>query len=123
MKTKNVLITAALGLTFGCSQDPISSCVAAGSMVLTETGWKAIETLNIGDSVISVCEASGRREASPILAIQKATREVGSVSINGQTLLMTSDHPVYDPDEKKYAPAGDWFSGKRTALALLIDET
>ncbi len=118
MKKTNLLIAASIGFTLGCQ----TSCVAAGSMVLTETGWRPIESLVVGDEIISVCEKSGRQESSQILVIRKATREVGSVSIEGKTLLMTSDHPVYDPIENIYAPAGDWFSGKRSTLALYADE-
>ncbi len=99
----------------------MSSCVAAGSNVLAESGLVLIEDLRIGDLIYSVNEESGARELSAIVAIKKSTREVGSVALMGHTLCMTSDHPVYDPETKTYAPAGDWFIGKRTQLALIAD--
>ncbi len=116
---KKPLLLAALGFSLtGCFT---SSCVARGSRVLTPDGWRPIEDLAIGDLVYSVDEDTGERIATPVVAIKSSMREVGCVDVAGISLRMTSDHPVYCPVDQVYAPAGDWFLGKRTELAITSD--
>jgi hypothetical protein len=38
------------------------------------------------------------------------------------SLRCTTDHPLYDPVAKAWAPAGDWALGQRSALLLVADE-
>lgn len=113
------LLLAAFGLSLaGCFH---TSCVARGSRVLTPDGWRPIEDLAIDDLVYCVDEDTGERIATPVVAIKSSMREVGCVEVAGISLRMTSDHPVYCPVDEVYAPAGDWFLGKRTELAITSD--
>lgn len=114
-------IVAAIGLSASACSQTTDSCVARGSRVKTPDGWKPIEEINVGDLVISVNEETGETESSPVVAIRSAVREVGSVSVAAGSLRLTSNHPVYDPTTGEYAPAGDWFLGQRTTLAVLAD--
>ena len=114
MNVKRVLMAATIGLS-GCWT---TSCVARGTVVSTPDGLRPVESIEIGDLVYSVDEVTGEWVATAVTFIQSAVREVGSLTVKNTTLRMTSDHPVYDPVARRYAPAGDWFLGERTALYL-----
>lgn len=119
---KKTLAAAALGLALcGCNTNT-TSCVARGTRVLTPTGWVPIEDLSVGDEVFAIDESRGARVATKVVAMKSAMREVGCVELAGVRLSMTSDHPVYCPRDEVYAPAGDWFLGRRTCLAMLADD-
>ena len=107
-------------LTTGCV-DQATSCVAEGTRVLTPEGPRPIESLKVGDLIYSVDEETGEKHSSAIIKIQSATREVGRLHFKGTSLTLTSDHPVYDPTERRYAPAGDWLLGHRARLMLVGD--
>lgn len=109
---KKWILAGAL-LTTGC---PVSSCVARGTSVRTPSGAKRIEDLAVGDELFAVDETTLELVATTVVAIRSAMREVGLIAVAERELRLTSDHPVYCPTEKTYAPAGDWFLGKRTAL-------
>lgn len=117
---KKLIILAAAAVSFGC-QDSGFNCVAKGTRVLTPKGWRRIEDLVVGDIVYAVSEATGERVETPVTAIRSATREVGSIQFSDASLRLTTDHPVYCPVEGVYAPAGDWFLGKRDTVAVLSD--
>ena len=112
---KNVITSLALGV--GLDQI-FTSCIAKGSWILTPKGLKKIEDLKEGDLITSINESTGEVDHSPLLKIRSAQREVGQLILGEQSLALTSDHPVYDPLTQEYAPAGDWFLGKRTSLAI-----
>lgn len=106
---KRVLIVASM-LAAGCI------CVGRGSRVLTPRGPRPIEDLEVGDEVYACKEDSGELVVTTVTAIRSGTREVGLLRFGSDELRLTSDHPVYCPEEDLYAPAGDWFLGKRSAL-------
>jgi hypothetical protein len=117
---KKYVFAAAIGLSLaGCSR---TSCVASGTRVRTPDGWRPIEALDVGDAVLAFDEVTGEQFVTKVTAVTSAMREVGSVSLGGIELRMTPDHPVYCPRQRVYAPAGDWFLGHRTTLAILGDD-
>ncbi len=69
------------------------SCFAAGTSVLSRTGPRAIETLRVGDQVLSRDPASGSVEFRPILAVfhNKPTRTM-RVEVGAETILATPIH-------------------------------
>ena len=59
---------------------------------------------------------SHRFEISSISRIRTAQRECGMLSAAETTLIVTPDHPLYDPNARAFHPAGDWLLGVRSAL-------
>ena len=112
------LLSSALGLSLGAC----TSCVARGARVRTPNGRRRIEDLAVGDWVLSLDPETGELVPGPITAIRSARREVMLLSAAGHDLRVTTDHPLYCPDEKRYAPAGDWALGQRTALLCLVED-
>lgn len=102
-------LAAGLATAAGLSCGPQVVCVAAGSRVSTPRGLRRIEELEVGDEVIAVDPLTGRHEVTRIAFVKTAERECGALD----GLLLTSDHPVFDPDDGAFHPAGDWFTGAR----------
>jgi hypothetical protein len=100
-----------------------SYCVAAGTLVSTPTGERAIEDLAIGDLVYALDPHTGERVATAINFVRSKTRRCLDFQIEGgATLRCTHDHPVYSPDHHSYANAGHWRSGELTHMLVVTDE-
>lgn len=116
-----LLLSGALLVNTGCGF--LWSCIASGARVATPHGPWPIEDLEVGDTIYCFDEQSGERHETRITARRKATREcVRLKTSSGQELVVTSDHPIYDPVEGIYTHAGDWVLGKRDTLWVLGDE-
>jgi len=86
-----------------------SCCVARGTKVKTPRGNRNVEELEVGDEIIVVDPNTLAQHASTITAIRRAPRECGRLN----DLTVTSAHPLFDPEEGVWAPAGDWLLGVR----------
>nr|WP_232434406.1 hemagglutinin repeat-containing protein [Pseudomonas fuscovaginae] len=92
-------------------------CFAAGTMVATPFGDKAIETLKVGDIVWSKPDTGGKPFAAAILATHYRNDQpiyrlkLESVGTDGaaetETLLVTPSHPFYVPERRDFIPAID----------------
>lgn len=91
-------------------------CVSAATLVRTPRGEVAAGSLAIGDLVWSVDVASGGLVEGRIVAIRRATRECVALHWGDETLICTSDHPLYDPERGVYRPAGDWVTSAARQL-------
>lgn len=68
-------------------------CVAAGTLIDTPAGPRAIETLQVGDAVWS--QQSGQRVAAIVQAVYAVDpAEFVELTVNGVTLDLTPEHPV-----------------------------
>ncbi len=57
-----------------------------------------------------------------ITHIITADRECGELHFDGSSLKVTSNHPLFDPDDGAFHPAGDWLLGERTKLLRFENE-
>lgn len=87
-------------------------CFAAGTMVSTPDGDKAIETLKAGDIVWSKPEKGGKPFAAAVTATHVRTDQaIYRLKLNAldkdqtDTLLVTPGHPFYVPARKDFVPA------------------
>ena len=82
------------------------ACFVAGTMVLTACGLVAIENIKAGDKVVATNPDTGITEKKTVLEtyIRKVT-ELVHLSINGEEILTTHDHPFY-VYKKGYINAG-----------------
>ncbi|GKQ44553.1 filamentous hemagglutinin N-terminal domain-containing protein [Pseudomonas syringae] len=98
-------------------------CFAAGTMVSTPDGERAIDTLKVGDIVWSKPEGGGKPFAAAILATHIRTDQpiyrlkLKGKQENGQaedeTLLVTPGHPFYVPAQHGFVPVIDLKPGDR----------
>nr|WP_318533603.1 DUF637 domain-containing protein [Pseudomonas cichorii] len=98
-------------------------CFAAGTMVSTPDGDRAIDTLKVGDIVWSKPEKGGKPFAAAILATHvrtdqpiyrlklKSVRQDGEVE--NETLLVTPGHPFYVAAQRDFVPVIDLKPGDR----------
>lgn len=114
---KKLFVAGSLLSALSCS-----SCVARGAQVRVARGLRPIEDLCVGDELICVDPDSGEQLAAPLVAIRSAKRECVRIVAGGLELILTSDHPVYCPERREWAPAGDWVLGKRTQLLAVTLE-
>lgn len=72
-------------------------CFVAGTMVLTPCGYKAIESLKIGDSVVT-----HTGDVRSITAIGSKEAQTGEVKILGRPpIRCTGNHPFYSIEVKR----------------------
>ncbi|MBL8951815.1 MAG: hypothetical protein JNK82_13620 [Myxococcaceae bacterium] len=97
-------------------------CVARGTRVSTPRGLRNIEDLLPGDEVLCVDPDTGQQLATRLTSTRSAVRECVSLRFDTGALVVTSDHPLYCPTAREWAPAGDWALGKRTHLLRVTVE-
>ncbi|WP_236474237.1 Hint domain-containing protein, partial [Pseudomonas syringae] len=98
-------------------------CFAAGTMVSTPDGERAIDTLKVGDIVWSKPEGGGEPFAAAILATHIRTDQpIYRLKLKGkqedgkaedETLLVTPGHPFYVPAQHGFVPVIDLKPGDR----------
>jgi hypothetical protein len=99
--------------------DGPDSCFAAGTPIATPSGHRPIEELELGDLVLAYDEPTGRVVPRPVTAtFVHLDQRVGSLLLSdGRVMRVTANHPIYLPDQQRYAAAGE-LAGDERLLAL-----
>ncbi len=97
---------------------PKPDCVAKGTRVNTPDGIRRIEDLVVGDSVFSIDPATGLLVPTKVVAIRSGYRRVGAIHVGNRQLLLTRDHPVFDPVTRDYHAAETWFDAGSHGLLM-----
>lgn len=125
---KRLLTSATLAGALACSPGAgtidagVTTCVARGTLVRTPRGARRIEGIVEGDEVCCIDPLTREVAVAKVTAVRSAKRECVRVVLAHGELVLTSDHPVYCPDTKEWAPAGDWALGKRARLLRATEE-
>lgn len=99
------------------------TCVAAGTRVTTPWGQIPVEVLDVLDEVLAYDPVVGGLTAARVVAIRRSQREcVCLQTASGGVLRLTSDHPVWSPETRRYEAAGRWVTGELQLLATVVDE-
>ena len=88
-----------------------TQCFLAGTLVLTENGYKEIDKINIGEKVLSYNEETKQNEYKKVIKTyihENNPDELYSLLINGKILDVTSNHRFYVKTENGY----DWVAAK-----------
>lgn len=99
-------------------------CFPAGTAVLTPSGGRPIETIGVGDMVVSRNPANGIQSAKPVLAqIRTVADEMLIISVilsNGEAdaLETTGAHPFYSVNRCEFVPADQLCVGDVLETAL-----
>ncbi len=117
-----VLALGACGSQSGKGDDSVddSFCIAEGTLVDTPTGAVPIERLVVGDRVWSVDPTTHERFAATVTHIRSAERECVALNFSGGRLVCTPSHPLLDPTDGTYAPAGEWVLGPARSQLLVV---
>lgn len=118
LRSEQVVVRDALSIGFpNQSAGPIrvqqvsSDCLAAGTPVWTETGAKAIETIRIGDRVLSQNVETGELAYKPVL--RTTIRPLGplvQIDLHGEYVQTSGGHPFWIAGDG-WAKARDLKSG------------
>lgn len=74
-------------------------CFVAGTLVLTEYGYKAIEDIELGDKVWSWCEETGEKVLNKVTTLfRNQTTDLVHLNIAGEEIITTKGHPFYVVD-------------------------
>ena len=93
--------------TKGCPKD----CFAAGTLVKTEEGYKAIEEIEVGDKVWSWDEATGEQALKTVVQLFRNEKDVlVHIDAAGEQIQTTLGHPFYVAG-KGWVKAGELKSG------------
>lgn len=104
------------GIMAGCMKDIMQSiglcnCFIAGTLVATETGYVTIENIKVGDLVWAHDPETGETALKPVVqTFRNETAEWIHVTVNGETLTCTPEHPFYVP-KKGWTSAVDLRAG------------
>ena len=86
-------------------------CFIAGTLVATETGYVTIENIKVGDLVWAHDPETGETALKPVVqTFRNETTEWIHVTVNGETLTCTPEHPFYVP-KKGWTSAVDLRAG------------
>ena len=91
------------GIMAGCMKDVMQSiglcnCFIAGTLVAAETGYVTIENIKAGDLVWAHDPETGETALKPVVqTFRNETTEWIHVTVNGETLTCTPEHPFYSP--------------------------
>lgn len=86
-------------------------CFVAGTVVLTELGYMAIEDISSGDKVWSEDPETGEKELKEVVqTFVNETDELVHVHINDEEIITTPEHPFYVP-KKGWVGAVDLRAG------------
>ena len=86
-------------------------CFIAGTLVATETGYVTIENIKVGDLVWAHDPETGETALKPVVqTFRNETTEWIHVTVNGETLTCTPEHPFYVP-KKGWTSAIDLRAG------------
>ena len=73
-------------------------CFIAETLVATETGYVTIENIKAGDLVWATDPETGETALKPVVqTFRNETTEWIQVTVNGETITCTPEHPFYSP--------------------------
>jgi Pretoxin HINT domain len=82
-------------------QDKGKACFAAGTCLLTPTGFKPIEDFKEGDKILSRSEfdPNGMVESKEVQEVFVGTGKIVHLHVNGQVIKTTGEHPFFAKDK------------------------
>ena len=87
--------------------NPCANSFSADTLVMTAGGAKPIAALVEGDIVLAYNEATGRIEVHPITdTISHVDPEIVLLTIDGETLETTAEHPFYEMEGAPWLAVG-----------------
>ena len=83
----------------------VDPCFVPGTLIATPDGPRPIEALKAGDLVLARCADAAPVPARVLQVHGSATRSVVSLSIAGETIRTTREHPFWSVDHQAWRPA------------------
>lgn len=78
------------------NQDELCDCFIAGTKVLTDTGEKSIESIMVGDKVLSKNDESGEVAYKEVEWLyQREVEQTYNITVDGEQISTTAEHPFW----------------------------
>ncbi|WII35284.1 polymorphic toxin-type HINT domain-containing protein [Paenibacillus thiaminolyticus] len=75
-------------------------CFSTGTPVQTNTGFKPIEEIGIGDFVLTKDELTGKTGYNAVIELfQRQANETYQITVKGITITTTEEHPFWIPGQ------------------------
>jgi hypothetical protein len=72
------------------------ACFVAGTLILTPTGYQAIETLQVGDRVLAGNPETGEvKECRVLQTFEREVSQVLAVQVGDESITCTAEHPFW----------------------------
>lgn len=96
----------------------IDECFPAGTMVVTPTGERPIESVRVGDKILAFNEKTGTFHSRKVMRLFKnpAPRTMIDIDINGRKVLATPGHPFWT--DRGWVEAKDLRDGDRCLVEM-----
>ncbi|GEM_PF-2979720 len=109
----NITVTLSINIYVPPGPPPTPGCFAAGTMVDTPNGPRAIESLRPGDPVYAFDEATGRTVISRVTRTYVHPRlSYGRLTLSDGTVLeVTANHRFYNPRARRWTEIGQFRPG------------
>ena len=94
-------------------------CFIAGTLVLTEEGYKKIEDIQVGDMVLAYDEETGEQCYKPVKQLfRNESKDWTSVTVSGgEEIISTPGHKYYLPETKSWVAAENLKIGTKVLLS------
>ena len=113
-----VVVVISLSTLISCNGSDRVTCVGEGTLIATPYGATLIERLQIGDIVISPDPLTNTTYFGRVTAIRTDFRQCLTFSLEGGgELLVTQEHPLWDPVAQKFKPAGTFRSSSSVTVS------
>jgi hypothetical protein len=100
-----------------------ATCIAAGTRVATAWGQIPIEYLAVLDEICAYDPEQGVSAVARVTAVCRAERECVCLQLaTGGELRLTSDHPVWSPETRRFEAAGKWVTGDLHLLTVVGEQ-
>lgn len=77
----------------------LCNCFVAGTLIAVETGYVTIESIKAGDLVWATAPDTGETALKQVVqTFRNETEEWIHVTVNGETITCTNEHPFYSPN-------------------------
>ena len=102
-------------LVLGCND----SCFEERTLVRTPEGLAPIGELRVGDVVVSIDPSTGVESTTHVARISHAWAWCEKLVIDGRSVWLTEEHPLYSPELSEFRSAESWLTGE---LHLTLSE-
>ena len=96
-------------------------CFEETTLILTQTGYKKIRDIQVGEWVWSFNHETNKQELAPVEKIQCRTvsQTISVETASGGRIICTPNHHFWNEDIKKYRPASSLIRGDRLIQARI----
>ena len=100
-----------------------ATCIAVGTRISAPWGQIPIEVIDVLDEIHGYDPDTHARTVARVTTVRRAERECVCLHLAcGGSLRLTSDHPVWSPETRRFEAAGRWVTGHLQLLSCHVGD-